>query len=158
MDCIGVFGVSGQSSVEAAVLLPTVMLLMALLVQPACLLYTRMVVGSTAASCARLLATLPSGSLEQCEAYALRRLAAVPEVEMFHVGGREDWRVEASCEGGVAQVCVSGHVRTLPLLGVVASRMGRQDGQGTVIEVTVSERVRPGWLGGDYDTWVSMWG
>lgn len=147
----------GQSTVEAAVLLPTVMVLLALLLQPACILYTRMVMCSAAASSARVLATLPTSSLGECEDYVLRRLAAVPEVAPFHVGGRDDWVVGVGCDGGTATVSIRGHVRLLPLFGVAMSALGAGDSAGTVIEVSVSERVRPKWLGGDYGSWISMW-
>ena len=38
----------GQASVESALLLPTILLLLALLMQPACLLYTRCVMEGAA--------------------------------------------------------------------------------------------------------------
>ena len=82
-------------------LLPSVMLLLALLLQPACLLYTRMVMRSAASECARTLATAASGDEEACKRFVLRRLKAVPEVSVFHVGGESDWDVSLSyAEGG----------------------------------------------------------
>lgn len=75
----------GQASVEAALLLPTILLLLALLMQPACLLYTRCVMEGAAVEVARLAATAREGL--DVRPFALRRLAAVPEVSVFHVGG-----------------------------------------------------------------------
>ena len=69
-------GRSGQASVEAALLVPVVLTLVALLVQPACVLYTRAVMASTAAELTRLAATSRGGEGD-VRAYALRRLAAV---------------------------------------------------------------------------------
>lgn len=150
----------GQSTVEAAVLLPTVLLLMALLAQPACLLYTRMVMRSAASECARALTTARASDRAACEQLVLRRLDAVPEAAPFHVGGRDDWKVGLEYEeyAPVVTVCVSGHARALPLLGAAASLVGRRDGTEVLLEVRVSERVRPSWLGGSYESWISMWG
>lgn len=138
-------------------LLPVVMLLLVLLLQPACLLYTRMVMCVTAAECARVLATLPQGSEERCRSYALRRLAAVPEVSPFHVGGEPDWQVELSSSEGEASVSICGHARPLPLLGALSTAFAERDDQGVVLRVSVSERMRPAWLGGDYGSWVGIW-
>ena len=89
---------AGQATVEAAVLIPSVMLLLGILVQPVCLLYTRAVMHGTAAETARAVLTARGAEdLTECEQYARRRLAAVPEVSVFHVGGTDDWQI------GVAQ-------------------------------------------------------
>ena len=50
---VGIEDRSGQTSVEAALLVPVVLTLVALLVQPACVLYTRAVMASTAAELTR---------------------------------------------------------------------------------------------------------
>ena len=53
-------GEEGPASVEAAVLLPVLVLVVALLVQPACLLYTRAVMSGAAAQTSSTLADLIS--------------------------------------------------------------------------------------------------
>ena len=77
---------SGQSTVEAALLIPVTLTVVALLVQPACVLYTRSVMSATAHELARVVST-SRGSADEVRAYALRRLAAVPEAPLFHEGG-----------------------------------------------------------------------
>ncbi|MCH3942359.1 MAG: pilus assembly protein [Atopobiaceae bacterium] len=152
----------GQASVEAALLLPVAMALVALLVQPVCLLYTRSVMESSAAEGVRALATA-SGSggatAEACERFVRRRLAAVPELSCFHVGGEDDWTV--SCEGAEGEascsVSIAGHARPLPSSGWQAGVLGGSDDSGIVLEVEVSEDVRPSWLKGTYGEWVGMW-
>lgn len=141
-------------------LLPTVMLLFALLLQPVCMLYTSMVMHATAAECARVLTTAADGDQEACKRFALRRLAAVPEVSPFHVGGCDDWDVSLSYSdgGSTVEVTIVGHVRPLPLMGVLASAFARSEGGLVVLEARVSERVRPAWLGGSYESWMQMWG
>ena len=78
-------GEEGQASVEVAVLIPVLFLVVALLVQPACLLYTRAVMSGAAAQGARLAASNPSS--DEAVAFVRRRLKAVPEVSVFHAGG-----------------------------------------------------------------------
>lgn len=150
---------SGQSSIEAALLLPMVMFCCAFLLQPACVLYTRSIMRSAAAETARAAAVPPTGAKEEWyEAYAKRRLKAVPEASCFHVGGSDDWEVEVDGMGShVVSVGIRGHVRPLPLLGIVVAAFGEQDGEGILLDVEVGERVRPEWLTGSYGSWASVW-
>ena len=67
---VGIEDRSGQTSVEAALLVPVVLTLVALLVQPACVLYTRAVMASTAAELTRLAAT-SRGDEGDVRSYAL---------------------------------------------------------------------------------------
>ena len=147
----------GQSTVEAAVVLPMLMLLFALLVQPVCVLYTHMLMRHVASETARVLAT--SGDVETSRSFALRRLRAVPEASLFHVGGSSDWqvRLSRSSDARFCDVTIAGHLRPLPLFGVVTRALGRSDSAGLLVEVDVRERVRPDWLGGEYETWMEAW-
>ena len=153
-------GEGGQSTVEAAVLLPSVMLLLALLLQPACLLYTRMVMWSAAAEGARTIATAATADSDACKRFVLRRLQAVPEVSVFHVGGSSGWDVSLDYteSASTVTVAIEGKLRPLPLLGVTAHALGRSEGDLVVIETKVTERVRPAWLGGSYGDWQKIWG
>lgn len=148
----------GQASVEAAVTLPSVMLTLALLLQPVCLSYTRAVMRSAAAESARAAATAYGGDTGSCEDFALRRLKAVPNVPLFHVGGASDWDVSIERSERHVNVSIRGHARPLPLLGLLASTVLERDAQGLVLDVELSEDTRPSWLGGDYGSWQSIWG
>ena len=108
----------GQVSVEAAVLLPVVLTLLAFLAQPACVLYTRTVMAATAGELARLAVTFRGGEGEARD-YALRRLGAVPDLSIFHEGGASDWEVtlDGPDEEGRVEVTLEGDVRPLPLFG-----------------------------------------
>ena len=148
---------------EAALFLPTIMLLLALLLQPAFLLYTRAVMQQAASEGLRVLATREkqgAATEEACVSYVRRRLGAVPNAEAFHVGGADGW--EVSCEGDASceqvSVEVTGRLRPLPLVGVLAAALGEADGELVVVRVRVTERARPEWLEGSYADWVSMWG
>ena len=142
-------------------LIPSVMLLIALLVQPICLLYTRAVMHGAAAETARAVATARgAGDLEECKQYARRRLAAVPEVSVLHVGGERDWQIEvAQGDGGRnASVAITGHARPLPLFGQVSAALTDRDSVGLVLRVEVKQRMRPSWLEGNYGDWLKIWG
>jgi hypothetical protein len=153
----------GQASIEAAMLLPTMALLIALLVQPVCILYTRCVMQSAAAEGCRLMMTASqtdesvSGGYT---AYVLRRLRAVPNVSIFHEGGDGGWQIElqGSSSDHRASVHIVGTVKPLPLLGVIPSALGQVNEAGDVVlDVSVQQTTRPGWLEGGYDDWSSIW-
>lgn len=138
--------------------MPTLAVVLALLLQPACLFYTRTVMQHAACLAARAALTTSSGEGAVRE-MALRRLEAVPEVSPFHVGGRQDWQVSVEGMGGSrVTVSIRGHARPLPLAGAVLALAAGSDGTGVLLSVSVSEEMRPEWLEGGYDDWVSMWG
>lgn len=149
----------GQASVEAAFLLPVLFFLLALLLQPLCIFYTRATMALAASEGVRVMTTMPqTSSAEYGERFVRRRLEAIPELGIFHVGNSDSWEIEAS--GGEAEkeasIVIRGQVQPLPLLGVLALPFTGANG---VIELQVeaSAPVRPDWLGGDYETWVSAW-
>lgn len=144
---------------EAALLLPILMVCVALLVQPMCLLYTRCVMQSAAAEGCRLLATFDRRGSKgsSCEDYVLHRLEAVPGADVFCTG---DWRVEFEGGPGAERVGVeiACHARPLPLIGVVAAMLGPLDAGGNVeLRVSVERSAGPSWVEGDYGEWTSVW-
>ena len=148
---------SGQATIEAAVLLPTLMLVIALLVQPVCIIYTRAAMRSAAAEAARAIATDYDGDLSDCRSYVLRRLEAVPDVPLFHSGGASDWSISLNRGGRGVNVEVVGHVRPLPLLGVALAAFSESDGKGIVLRESLREEVRPRWIRGTYGDWQRLW-
>ena len=134
--------------------LPVILGILALMLQPACLLFTLATMRSAASECARV-ATTNEDTARCCE-FAKRRLEGVPDVEVFHSG---QWEVSVERTGeGTAQVGITGHARPLPLIGSLARIALPCDGEGIVLTAHVTERLRPSWVGGDYASWVSMWG
>ncbi|MBS7080536.1 MAG: pilus assembly protein [Collinsella sp.] len=148
-----------QSTVEAAFLLPTFLTLILLALQPVCLLYTRAVMESAAAETARLMTTTTAED-DDLKEFTRRRLAAVPNVSIFHAGGPLSWDIELgrAGAGGVSSVSVSGEVKPLPVIGAFAQAMGGTAEGGYVeLKVDVSYQSRPEWLEGDYDSWIAAW-
>ena len=149
-----------QSTVEAAFLLPTFLTLILLALQPVCLLYTRAVMESAAAETARLMTTTTVEDDDDLKEFTRRRLAAVPNVSIFHAGGPLSWDIELgrAGAGGVSSVSVAGEVKPLPVIGAFVQAMGSVSEGGYVeLKVDVSYRSRPEWLEGDYDSWIAAW-
>lgn len=151
---------AAQATVEAAFLLPTFLALLMMAVQPVCALYTKSVMESAASQAARLMATSGEEDLAACRAFVLRRLAAVPDVSIFHEGGPLAWEVEMSPAGseGSVRIRVSGSVRPLPVIGAFVAPLGEGDGRGGIRLVSeVAYDARPEWVEGDYEAWVGRW-
>lgn len=153
-----------QATVEAAMLIPCFLTLMLLALQPVCLFYTVSVMESAAGETARVAATRAPGDEDGdgdggCEAFALRRLAAVPDVPIFHAGGAQAWGISVEGDGsGEVRVAIEGSVEPLPVLGAFVPLFGERDGHGNVrLEVEVVRGTRPDWVEGGYDAWVGMW-
>ncbi len=156
---------SAQATVEAAVLLPSFLIVMLLALQPVCVLYTRAVMEGAAAETARLMVTGEGESggdgSDAYRAFALRRLAAVPDLSIFHAGGPLSWDVEcspASSGEGTVRVAITGAVTPLPVLGAFVGLWGSRNAQGDVeVTVEVTYAGRPSWLEGSYETWTAAW-
>lgn len=160
--CFEVLGeCKGQVTVEAALLLPSFLFVLLLALQPVCLLYTRAVMEGAAAETARLMVTGSDGNAEAYRAFTLRRLAAVPDLALFHEGGPLSWDIElfaASSGAGKVRVEIEGAVKPLPVLGAFAGLWGERNGRGDVlVRVEVSYEGRPSWLEGSYETWIASW-
>jgi hypothetical protein len=145
--------IRGQATVEAALLLPLTMLLILVLCQPAILLYNRVVMENAAAEGCRILSG-DSGNLnhigEKNEGFVIRRLSAIPAVDIFHVGtSAQDWDV--SLDGGgfgdLVSVRIVNRVRPLPLLGWGAQLLGQTDADGYLAQtVEVWLPSQPNWV------------
>ncbi len=150
---------SGQSTVEAAVLLPVLLIVFGLLLQPSVLLYNRCIMNAAAAEGCRLVATNTGGDAT-IRAYVERRLEAIPKIPIFHIG--DDWGINWSrSSDGTANVIIENHADPLPLFGILAgltSTIG--DDGGIVQRVDVSCSSIPGWIGGqgyDPSRWIGAW-
>lgn len=158
---------SGQSTVEAAFLIPILLGGMLLLLQPGILLYDRMVMNGAAAQACRLLVTLPEGDPNgQCKEFALRRLSAIPQQDCFHVHSSGcTWSVE--CEGGEGSgevtVVIETKVQPLPLIGFALDSLGAADANRLItISVSQSMKTQPDWAldatkGSSPSEWIGAW-
>lgn len=115
---------------------------------------------SAASETARLMVS-GSDEVEVYERFAYRRLAAVPDLAIFHAGGPRSWDIEcvpALSTGGSVEVAIVGHVTPLPVIGAFARAFGERGDHGDVrMEVRVAYEGRPSWVEGDYADWISVW-
>ncbi|MGI6221258.1 MAG: TadE/TadG family type IV pilus assembly protein [Coriobacteriales bacterium] len=136
----------GQATVEAAVLVPVVFLLLVLLCQPIIVLYDRMVMSAAAGQAVRMLSTRASGAPDVgYEQVVKDQLAAIPGSDVFHVGGdRWDIELEGSETSGEVRVVIENKVRPLPLMGLLAGAAGLSDGEGNLgFSVEATGRTQP---------------
>lgn len=159
----------GQASVEAAFLIPVLLMGVLLLVQPAILLYDRMIMSATASEACRLLVTKTDvlGSMdESCEAFVRHRLAAIPQVSCFHVHeGECSWEIllEGDETSDTVSVSIKNQVEPLPLLGSMATLLGITNASGYFeLEVTCFQSTQPSWVsscevGQSPSSWVGAW-
>ena len=159
----------GQGTVEAAIAIPILFILMLLLLQPAIVLYDRVVMGNAAAEACRLIATSTDalGSMSgSSEAFVRHRLAAIPQHECFHA--HEDgcsWDIELSGDesSGVVTVRIANELKPLPLFDAGSTFLGLTNGRGhLVIEESVSMPTQPDWVssspeGTDPASWIGAW-
>lgn len=160
-------GSKGQGTVEAAFVIPILFLLFLLLLQPAILLYTRMVMENAAAETCRLLATKTDfgrNSEDKYEGYTLRRLASIPPVDIFHASSSGmEWQIEFSGDESSAQITVTitNYVKPLPLIGWGASMLGMLEDGYLVQTVQVTMPTQPGWVNGSDvglpSSWPGQW-
>lgn len=157
----------GQATVEAAFALPVLMLMILLLVQPAIVLYDRMVMQAAAAEACRLLATaqVEGATIERCEDYVRRRLGSIPQQDCFHVhGGGCSWNIqmETASDSGVS-VRIENELKPLPLLDGASALLGLTNERGNLnIAVEASMPAQPGWVasseaGESPSSWIGAW-
>jgi hypothetical protein len=158
----------GQASVEAAVFIPLVFLLILMLAQPAILLYNQMVMSNAAAEGCRLLATRTHQGVftpSKYEGYVKRRLASIPPMDIFHAHtGAKTWDITLLGDENSREVTVrvTNKLKPLPLLDWGFAALGKRDAQGYITQTAeVTMPTQPAWVwdnsqGAPAD-WVQQW-
>lgn len=157
----------GQSTVEAAFIVPVLLGCVLLLAQPCVYLYDRTVMQSAASSACRLLSTLSEGEGDLVDGYVRRRLAAVPQQDCFHVheGSSCSWNIETqgSQASDSVSVVIENKVKPLPLLDFSCKAVGLTGSDGCwTIRVEAHMPTQPDWArssasGSDPAAWVGDW-
>lgn len=157
---------SGQASVEAALMLPVLLGLMLLLIQPGIVLYDRTVMQSAAAEACRTLCTVSGGDQEIARSLVLRRLGSVPQHELFHIhDGGCSWDVSLSGDesSDMVRVAITNELKPVPLISFFAKALGLTTSGGTFqLKVETEMRTRPDWVasspaGSSAANWVGAW-
>lgn len=155
----------GQALVEGAFLIPVLLLLLMLLIQPGILLYNYLVMKGAAAEGCRLIATSSAGQAGtgSYEASIKRHLGAVPQQENFHVHAAGcTWRIEfeGDEQSDQVRVTIKNEVKPLPLFDFGAQVLGMTNAAGNFIqEATATRAVYSSWVyasedGADPNGWV----
>ncbi|MCL2136331.1 MAG: pilus assembly protein [Coriobacteriia bacterium] len=160
-------GQSGQGTVEAALVIPVLFLLLLMLMQPAILFYNRMVMENAAAETCRLLATktdFSTYSTEKYEGYVKRRLSSIPPLDIFHASSSgKAWLIELSGDENSSYVTVSitNYLKPLPLIGGGAALLGMLEDGYLVQTVVVTMPTQPSWASqpdvGPPGSWPGQW-
>lgn len=154
----------GQAVVEGAFLIPVILLMLMLLIQPGILLYDRMVMNAAASEGCRLIATKGTSIDEQAyEEFIRRRLGAIPQQDNFHVHSSGcSWVIELAGgeEAQSVSVSIETQVKPLPFFDFGAQALGLTNAQGNFVQkVEVSQVVRSDWvmeneLGSNPQAWI----
>lgn len=164
--CDRLFGACrGQATVEAAFLVPSLLLGLMLLIQPGIILYDRMVMSAAASEGCRLLVTKAAGEdAARYQAAVKRALASVPQQDNFHVHDPCSWDVSLEGgEGGAAFVTIRNKLRPLPLFDWGARALGALDSDGLLsVEVSCEAHGLPDWVSGSSGGhsprgWIGSW-
>ena len=158
-------GTRGQATVEAALLIPVLLLGLVIAVQPGIVLFNRVVMEAAATEGCRVLETASAADEGEVVEYVQRRLGAVPAVSAFHKGlGR--WEVEgqgAGQGGECVSVRISHEYKPLPLVGQGMALLGLVGGNGLVRQEVFRETsVHDEWaleseFGLSYESWIDRW-
>ncbi len=154
-----------QAAVECAFLIPVVLLLLMLLIQPGILLYNYMVMKGAASEGCRLLATRSDVSAGQdvYESSIRRHLGSVPQQENFHVHQAGcSWIItlEGNEQSPQVKVTIENQVKPLPFFDFAASALGLTNEAGNFVQkVEIQREVRSSWVqasedGTDPYSWV----
>ena len=148
----------GQATLEAAFVIPLAFFLLALLVQPAVILYDKMVMTGAACEGCRLLATktdVASGPFVDAkyEDAILHRLAAIPPIALFHIHGDTcSYEIEMTGDENDAEVTVTvrNRIKLIPGVSLFAQIAGFADDNGEyILEVTQTAPALPSGIDSD---------
>ena len=130
----------GQGTVEVAFVLPVLMILILLLLEPGIYLYDLIVMKSAASEACRLVAN-DSCSDENFDDYIRRRLSAIPQTDIFHIHNSScSYSIEKSRnEDGTVSVYIKNELKPLPLIDVFCKPFGVLNSSGNLEINTKSE-------------------
>ncbi len=141
----------GQSSIEAAFILPIFILCIGLSIQPIIYMYTKTIMQEAADEGIRF--AMSESNSYRTDRFIRRRLEALPNSSLFHIGDENEWDIDVIRGAGSVRVVIKGHLKAIPVLGSSACAFLNRDDQGLIIEVESEQITEPSWREGDYETW-----
>lgn len=141
----------GQATVEAAIMIPVIFIILLLLIEPGILFYDYCVMNSAAAETCRVLSTQDNNNKQKvCEAFARRRLSAIPQQDNFHLhstGCSYQIQLEGSQDSNEVSVKIINEVKPLPLIGFLSDVLGILNANKCFeINANCTQKQRPDWV------------
>ena len=124
-----------QGTLEAAIIIPILFTLVLLLVQPAIVLYDKIIMKSAAAEACRIANSAGNMTEGDVEDFIRRRLSAIPEVDCFHIhsgGCSYTIRIEGT-NGTYSGVMIYYKVKPLPLIDVALKGLNATSYDGNLV-------------------------
>ena len=141
-----------QAAIESALIIPVVLLCIGLVLQPIIYIYSKSLCQQAAEEGVRYAMSVEDNSY--VKRYVLRRLEAIPPVDIFHITDEDDWIIEIIRANNEVEVEVSGHLKPLPLLGLPSLVYLPHDNEGLFIEVQAQGPSSPMWREGNLNDWI----
>ena len=149
-------------------MIPVLLLVLLLLIQPGILLYTYLVMQGAAAETCRIVATesLLEQNAEAVENFAKRKLSAVPQQDNFHVHDPLcTWNVyyEGNEATNGVLVQITNEIKPLPFFDFGLAALGLLNENGNfVLKVTHETTTKADWvqnnpIGSDPTQWIERW-
>ncbi len=143
-----------QATVEAAFILPVIILCMGLSVQPILCMYTKSLMQEAALEGVRF--AMSEEDKNKTERFVRRRLEAIPASEIFHAGSDDDWNIEIVRSQETVSITIVGHMKEIPLLGTPSLLYLDHDEAGIVLKASASGVISPSWREGSYEQWAEQ--
>lgn len=125
-----------QSTVEAAIFIPIIFVMILLLIQPGIYLYDLIVMRSAAAEGCRVLALNEKGNEKLAEDFVRRRLSAIPQTDIFHMhkaGCSYKIELQQNYESKIAKISIENELKPLPLIDVGCKVLGLVNEKGNLV-------------------------
>lgn len=158
--------IKGQGTVEAAVVIPVLFVLMLMMLQPGIVFYDYLIMRSAAAEGARLMATSSAEEgARSCEDFIRNRLSAVPQQDLFHVHGADcSWQIDIQGDETTeaVEIGITNELRPLPFLDAPLHLLGVTNAAGHMeLHVAHAEANQPAWVAKSGSAtpqeWVEQW-
>lgn len=157
----------GQATVEAAIMIPIIFLILLLLIEPSILLYDFCIMNSSASETCRILSTCNElDKVNVCETYAKKRLSAIPQQDNFHLhssGCSYEITLIGNENSEECEVKIKNEIVPLPLIGFLSDIVGiLNNNKNFELIASANYKSRPSWVKNNLkdlttENWVGKW-
>lgn len=121
---------------------------------------------ASAETCRVLSTSNDEQKTKVCEAFARRRLQAIPQQDNFHLhsqGCSYKIQLNGNCNSTDVEVVILNEVKPLPLIAFLSETFGLlNENKCFLISASSNQKLRPSWTenspqGNDMEHWVGQW-